>query len=57
MEHILLFRLNYERIYMESSLMNLHNNGVDVNSLLQGPSMSLKETKDGTKYFVKEEIQ
>jgi len=46
-----------KRIYLESSLMNLHNNGVDVNSLLQGPSMSLKETKDGTKYFVKEEIQ
>ena len=40
---------------MESSLMNLHNNGVDVNSLLQDPSMSLKETKDGVKYFIKEE--
>ena len=40
---------------MESSIVNMHNNGVDVNALLNDPNLSLKETKDGTKYFVKEE--
>ena len=40
---------------MESSIINMHNNGIDVNALLSDSSLSLKETKDGTKYFVKEE--
>lgn len=40
---------------MEPSIINMHNNGIDVNTLLSDPSLSLKETKDGVKYFVKEE--
>ena len=39
---------------MESSIVNMHNNGIDVNALLNDPNLSLKETKDGVKYFIKE---